>query len=73
MTNYLFCEFCGEKVTGIHNPHRLLFATHNIYRDVTRCWIHRKTSKMSPACRTFHPLTGEARDGSFWKFKGDKR
>jgi len=65
----IYCEFCGAEVPGVRSPERLVHWTHNIAKNVVRCRRHRRTSKLSETCRTFHPLTGESRDGSFWHYK----
>jgi hypothetical protein len=55
----VYCEFCGKEIKGIRKPEGLIGWTHNIARDVVRCDKHRRTSKLSPICRSHDAMTGE--------------
>ena len=57
----VYCEFCGVVANDkVRDPRSLVEYLHARGRsDVVRCWKHRRTSKLSPACRTHDALTGE--------------
>jgi hypothetical protein len=58
--NTVYCEFCGKAAnTKVRTPRKLVHWVHGQGKDVIRCRTHKRTSKLSPLCRTHDPLTGE--------------
>lgn len=73
----IFCEFCGDVAsTKVHAAGRLIAWTHNVARDVVRCFKHRRASKLHKSCRSHDPMTGRHRGknaGRLWPQKGEDK
>jgi len=58
----VYCEFCGDPAAdNIREPVPFVRWMHGKVGNVVRCYLHSRTSKLSPICRTHNPFTGEHR------------